>query len=87
MARMVTDTTPHLWGTLEGRRTMGWTSGDEIQYTAQLADMKEIDYRHSLVIAALCELLVAKGIIGRQEIREKARELDALAAGAFPSLQ
>ncbi|OEF97347.1 hypothetical protein [Desulfuribacillus alkaliarsenatis] len=42
----------------------------------QLADLKEVDYKNTLVITAIIELLVEKGIINRSDIIEKAQELD-----------
>ncbi|BBB91723.1 MAG TPA: hypothetical protein PKA28_08835 [Methylomusa anaerophila] len=42
----------------------------------QLADMKDIDYRNTLAISVLIELLIEKGIISRQEFGQKGQELE-----------
>lgn len=49
-----------------------------IQLGAQIADMKEVDYHNTLAIATLIQLLIDKGIITKDEVTAKARELDAL---------
>ncbi len=49
---------------------------DTIELIGQLADLKEIDYKNTLAIAALIELFIAKGLITRNEFALKARELD-----------
>jgi len=49
----------------------------EVNILAQLADMKEIDYKNMLIITALIELLIEKGVMSRQEILMKAQALDA----------
>jgi hypothetical protein len=54
---------------------------DGILLGAQLADMKEIDYRNTLAIASLIECLVERGILDRRQLAAKARELDAFAEG------
>lgn len=52
---------------------------------AQLADMKEIDYRNTLAIASLIECLVERGLLDRSELAAKARDLDAFAEEAAQS--
>lgn len=49
----------------------------EVDMIAQLADLKEVDYKNTLVLTALVELLVEKGILDRKEVIQKARQLDA----------
>ncbi|TCP52551.1 hypothetical protein EV586_10932 [Tumebacillus sp. BK434] len=49
----------------------------EVDLIAQLADLKEVDYKNTLVLTALVELLVEKGILDRKEVIHKARQLDA----------
>ncbi|ASS73614.1 hypothetical protein CIG75_00560 [Tumebacillus algifaecis] len=49
----------------------------EVDLIAQLADLKEVDYKNTLVLTALVELLVEKGILDRQQVIQKARQLDA----------
>ncbi|MGZ4031991.1 MAG: hypothetical protein ACXVDJ_06740 [Tumebacillaceae bacterium] len=48
----------------------------EVDLIAQLADLKEVDYKNTLVLTALVELLVVKGILDRKEVIQKARQLD-----------
>ncbi|KEO84971.1 hypothetical protein [Tumebacillus flagellatus] len=48
----------------------------EVDIIAQLADLKEVDYKNTLVLTAIVELLVDKGLLTRQEVIQKARQLD-----------
>jgi hypothetical protein len=48
----------------------------EVDMIAQLADLKEVDYKNTLVLTALVELLVEKGVLARNEVIQKARQLD-----------
>lgn len=48
----------------------------EVDVIAQLGDLKEVDYKNTLVLTAVVELLVEKGILTRQEVIQKARQLD-----------
>ncbi|CUH94406.1 hypothetical protein P22_0472 [Propionispora sp. 2/2-37] len=45
---------------------------------AQLADLKDTDYKNTLAISVLLELLVEKNILSRQDFAKKARELEAV---------
>lgn len=47
---------------------------------SQIGDMKEIDYRNTLAIASVIELLIDKGILDRSEIARKAKLLDEMTA-------
>lgn len=49
---------------------------NKIDIIGQLSDLKEIDYRNTLAIATLIELLIEKGIITRQEFARKSCHLD-----------
>lgn len=49
---------------------------DEVQFGAQLADLKEVEYRNTLAIASLLELLIAKGVVTAAEVRGKSLQLD-----------
>lgn len=51
---------------------------NDIDVLAQIGDLKEADYRSTLAIASLIEILVDKGIIGKNDIAIKARELDSM---------
>jgi hypothetical protein len=48
----------------------------EVDLYAQLADLKEVDYKNTLIITAVVELLVEKGILTRRDVIEKACQLD-----------
>jgi hypothetical protein len=49
---------------------------------AEIADLKEIDYRNTLALCSLIELLCERGVIRREELAAKARALDALGEAA-----
>ena len=51
---------------------------NNLDILSQLSDMKEIDYRNTLAIASIIEILVDRGIIDRHDIAIKARELDSM---------
>jgi hypothetical protein len=46
---------------------------------AEIADLKDIDYRNTLALCSLIELLCDRGLISRQDLADKARLLDAAA--------
>ncbi len=50
---------------------------DFLDISSQLADLKDIDYKNTLAISALIELLIAKGLFTRQEFARKAHELES----------
>ena len=47
-----------------------------VLFGARLADMRDVDYRNTLAIASLIELLVQKGIVTPDELADKSRTLD-----------
>lgn len=49
----------------------------EVQLIAKLADLQEVDYHNTLVLHALIELLIAKGLLTREELTDKMHELDS----------
>ncbi|KGG79508.1 hypothetical protein Y919_11570 [Caloranaerobacter azorensis H53214] len=53
---------------------------NDIDIISQLSDLKEIDYRNTLAIASIIEVLVDKGIINRNDIAIKAKQLDSMSA-------
>ncbi|MDI3327773.1 MAG: hypothetical protein QJR06_04425 [Alicyclobacillaceae bacterium] len=55
---------------------------DLVDWAAQIADLRETEYRNTLMLAALFEWLVEAGIVDREKIRQKIRELDVMAAFA-----
>jgi hypothetical protein len=48
---------------------------DKLRLMACLADLKEIDYRNTLAIASLIEVLVEHGLLDPAELARKADEL------------
>ncbi|MFT9494244.1 hypothetical protein [Anaerosolibacter sp.] len=50
----------------------------DIDIYAQLGDLKEVDYRNTLAIATLIEILHEKGLVTRREFSQKAQQLDAM---------
>jgi hypothetical protein len=51
---------------------------------AAIGDLKETDYRNTLAIATLVELLREKGVFTEDEFRATARSLDRLPSGPDP---
>ncbi|MDD3840802.1 MAG: hypothetical protein PHP06_09575 [Clostridia bacterium] len=49
---------------------------NDIDMIIQLAKLKETDYKNTLAITILIELLIEKGIIDKNEISKKANQLD-----------
>lgn len=47
-----------------------------IDIAGQLADLKDVDYKNTLAVAVLMELLIEKGVFTRQEFAAKGRELE-----------
>lgn len=62
-------------------------SFQEIDLIGQISDMKNIDYRNTLAIATLIELLVEKNIITRQEFSKKAHYLDHMSIEELKQLR
>ncbi|KQL46872.1 hypothetical protein [Brevibacillus choshinensis] len=48
----------------------------EVNLIAKLADLQEVDYQNTLVLHAMIELMVAKGLFTRDELTSKMSELD-----------
>ncbi|AEM73674.1 hypothetical protein [Caldicellulosiruptor acetigenus] len=49
-----------------------------IDILSQISQLKEVDYKTTLMITSLIEVLVDKGIIARKEVFEKSIFLDRL---------
>ncbi|MNW31481.1 hypothetical protein D3C74_84000 [compost metagenome] len=49
----------------------------EVDMIAKLADLKDEHYRNTLALSTLIELLADKGLITREELEQKAVELDS----------
>ena len=47
-----------------------------VDFVGQLGNLKEVDYRNTLAIATLIELLAEKGIITHREFSRKSYYLD-----------
>lgn len=47
-----------------------------IELIGQIADMKTIDYRNTLAISTLVELLIEKGLFTREEFNHRSAELE-----------
>lgn len=50
----------------------------DIDLYAQIGDLKEVDYRNTLAMATLIEILISKGFIDRTEFSRMAKNLDAM---------
>ncbi|MGG1659182.1 hypothetical protein [Brevibacillus sp. NRS-1366] len=49
----------------------------EVHLIAKLADLQEVDYHNTIVLHALIELLVSKGLLTHEELSTKVKELDS----------
>ena len=56
------------------------TRWDDVLVGARLADMRETQYRNTLALASLLELLESRGIVDRTEFARIAQRLDQEAA-------
>lgn len=48
----------------------------KLDMISQIADLKEIDYKNTLAITSIIELLIDKGILERTEVAVKAQVLE-----------
>lgn len=48
----------------------------KLDMISQIADLKEIDYKNTLAITSIIELLIEKGILDRYEVAVKAQSLE-----------
>ena len=51
---------------------------NDINVIGEIADLKDIDYKNTLAIVSIIELLIEKDIISRNDITKKAQFLDSL---------
>lgn len=51
---------------------------DEVNLIGKLAELKEEHYKNTLVLSAILELLIDKGILSKEEIEDKAAEIDTV---------
>lgn len=49
---------------------------NKLDMISQIADLKEIDYRNTLAITSIIELLIEKGVLDRHEVADKAQFLE-----------
>jgi hypothetical protein len=54
-----------------------------VDIIGQIADLKDTDYKNTLALATLIELLAAKGLFSKQEFARKAHELDNASLAEF----
>lgn len=52
-----------------------------LEIAGHIADLKDTDYRNTLAVAVLVELLIDKGVFTREEFALKARELEQASLG------
>lgn len=48
----------------------------EVNMMASLADLKEVDYKNTLLLTSLIEILLEKNIMSQKDLDEKIKELD-----------
>ncbi|MGI6486561.1 MAG: hypothetical protein GX759_00480 [Thermoanaerobacterales bacterium] len=48
----------------------------DIDIYSQISNMKDVDYKNTLALVSLIEILIDKGVIDRHELAQKAREID-----------
>ncbi|MBP2651829.1 MAG: hypothetical protein H6Q74_2654 [Firmicutes bacterium] len=49
-----------------------------LEIAGHIADMKDVDYKNTLAVAVILELLMEKGLISKEEFTAKAIVLDEL---------
>ena len=49
---------------------------DQVDYIGKLADLKEQHNQNTLILSAMLELLLEKGLLTHQDIESKAAQLD-----------
>lgn len=59
-------------------RKHGGIMMNEVDIVGEIADLKEIDYKNTLAIVSIIELLIEKKILSRTDISKKAQFLDNL---------
>ena len=58
---------------------------NSIHLIGQIADLKDTDYKNTLAITVLIDLLIEKKIFTREEFAHKARELDTVSLSQLVS--
>ncbi len=59
----------------------------DIDLYAQIGDLKQVDYRNTLAIATIVEILISKGFINRNEFAQVAQKLDSMSVEELKSLR
>ncbi len=49
---------------------------NKLEIISQLGDIKEVEYKNTLALTSIIELLLEKNIISKEDISRKAEELD-----------
>lgn len=49
---------------------------NKLDIISQIADLKEIDYKNTLALTGIIELLIEKGVLERHELAEKVQYLE-----------
>lgn len=60
---------------------------NNVNIIGEIADLKEVDYKNTLAIVSIIELLIEKKIITRNDITKKAQFLDCLTADQLQILR
>lgn len=60
---------------------------DSINIFAQMGDIKEVNYRNTLAIATIIELLCEKNIINKHEFYKLAHKLDTMSTEDLKTLR
>ncbi|MBP2655042.1 MAG: hypothetical protein H6Q73_2611 [Firmicutes bacterium] len=47
-----------------------------LEIAGHIADMKDVNYKNTLAIVAIIELLIEKGLMSKDEFASKAREME-----------
>jgi hypothetical protein len=50
---------------------------DPVKIYGHIADLKETDYKNTLAIASIIELLIEKGVISREDLSKKVKQLNS----------
>jgi hypothetical protein len=51
----------------------------EVDVLYQIANLKETDYKNTLILSSIVELLIEKKVFTRRELIDKANQLDSIA--------
>lgn len=57
----------------------------EVNILAKLADMQEVDYQNTLILHALIEVLIEKGVLTREELLAQAHRIDTQLQQQLPT--